>query len=86
MRSGRERNWGTITVVTNRTRSVHAATAPSRVRLSGLSKAIRSPQHSAENGPSSITRAHARSVAESRSGSITGRVIRFTPTVLASGG
>ena len=56
-------NCGTITVVTNRTRSVHADSAPSSVSESGLSNAIRSPQHSDENGPSSITRAHAFSVA-----------------------
>src|SRR6476646_8658308 len=68
-------NCGTITVVTNRTRSVHADNAPSSVSESGLSNAIRSPQHSDENGPPSITRAHALSVAASRLGSITGIVI-----------
>ena len=39
------------TVVTSRTRSVQADMAPSSVKLSGLSKAMRSPQHSDENGP-----------------------------------
>ncbi len=68
-------NWGTITVVTSSTRSVQAARAPSNVRLSGLVKAIRSPQHSDENGPSSTICAHVRSIAASKSGSITGRVI-----------
>ena len=66
---------GTITVVTSRTRCVHAANAPSSVRLSGLSNAMRSPQHSDENGPSSINRAQFRSTVASRSGSITGMVI-----------
>jgi hypothetical protein len=75
---------GTITVVTNRTRSVQAASAPSRVRLSGLSNAMRSPQHSDENGPPSMTRAHAFSVAASRLGSITGMVIPIrTSAILA---
>jgi glyoxylase I family protein len=73
-------NCGTITVVTNRTRSVHADKAPSSVSESGLSNAIRSPQHIDENGPPSITRAHALSVAASRLGSITGRVIPIRTT------
>ncbi len=69
---------GTTTVVTSRTRVVQAATAPSRVRVSGLSKAIRSPKHSEANGPSSTARDQASSVAgpsAHRSGSITGSVI-----------
>src|SRR6478736_5827703 len=66
---------GTTTVVTNRTRSVHADSAPSSVRHSGLSNAMRSPQHSDEKGPPSMTRAHVFSVAASRLGSITGMVI-----------
>lgn len=66
---------GISTVVTSCTRSVQAATAPSSVRLSGLSNAIRSPQHSDENGPLSTRCAHAFSVTASRLGSITGRVI-----------
>ena len=66
---------GTITVVTNRTRSVQAASAPISVKVSGLSKAIRSPQHSDANEPSSIARAQSRSTAASRSGSMTGMVI-----------
>jgi hypothetical protein len=52
-------SWGTTTVVTNRTRSVHAASAPSNVRESGLLNAMRSPQHNDENGPLSICCAHA---------------------------
>ena len=69
---------GTITVVTIRTREVHAATAPSRVSVSGLSKAIRSPKHTDANGPSSIARVQCSSVSaprSHRSGSITGSVI-----------
>lgn len=68
-------NCGTITVVTNCTRSVHAANAPSSVRLSGLSKAMRSPQHSEENGPLSTAAAQDRRIVASRSGSITGIVM-----------
>jgi glyoxylase I family protein len=41
---------GTITVVSSRTRLVQAASAPSSVRLSGFSNAMRSPQHSDEKG------------------------------------
>ena len=69
-----------MTVVTSRTRSVHAASAPSSVSESGLSKAMRSPQHSELNGPSSTTRAHSFSTAASRSGSITGSVIPICTT------
>ena len=71
---------GTTTVVTSRTVDVQAATAPRRVRVSGLSKAIRSPKQSDENGPFSIPRAHSSSTSASRSGSITGIVI---PTCMA---
>src|SRR6202035_1828939 len=67
-------SWGTITVVTSRTRSVHAASAPINVNVSGLSKAIRSPQHNDENGPSSISCAQSRSTSASKSGSMTGMV------------
>ena len=73
---------GTTTVVTSRTRSVHAASAPSSVTASGLSNAIRSPQHSDENGPSSMALAQALSVAASRSGSITGIVIPIRTTAI----
>ena len=73
---------GTTTVVTSRTRSVHAASAPSSVIASGLSNAIRSPQHSDENGPSSIALAQAFSVGASRSGSITGIVIPTRTTAI----
>ena len=66
---------GTITVVTSRTRSVNAARAPSSVSESGLSNAIRSPQHNDANGPPSMSRAQDVSMAASRLGSITGIVI-----------
>ena len=73
---------GTITVVTSRTRSVQAATAPRNVSDSGLSNAMRSPQHSDENGPSSMARAQSRSTVVSRSGSITGIVIPICTTAI----
>ena len=68
-------SWGTTTVVISGTRSVQAASAPSRVRASGFPNAIRSPQHSDENGPASMVRAHRRKTSASRSGSITGIVM-----------
>src|SRR6478609_341949 len=46
-----------------------------QVGARGLSNAMRSPQHSDEKGPPSMTRAHVFSVAASRLGSITGMVI-----------
>ncbi len=77
---------GTTTVVTSRTRSVQAASAPSSVIESGLSNAMRSPQHSDENGPSSITFAQVLRVTASRSGSMTGIVIPTrTSAILARG-
>ena len=75
---------GTTTVVTSRTRSVHAASAPRRVIASGLSNAIRSPQHSDENGPSSMARAHVSRTGPSRSGSITGIVIPTCTTAIVA--
>jgi hypothetical protein len=62
----------------------HAASAPSKVRLSGLSNAMRSPQHSNENGPSSIACAQFSNTAASKSGTITGIVIAIcTGAILA---
>ncbi len=61
--------------------------APSSVRLSGLANAMRSPQHSDENGPSSTAFAHLLSIGASRSGSITGIVIpTCTTAILARDG
>src|SRR5438270_3966416 len=79
-------SWGTITVVSSRTRFVHAASAPSSVRLSGFSKATRSPQHSDENGPSSIARAQLSNTVASKSGSITGMVIATRTTAILAWG
>jgi hypothetical protein len=84
---------GTITVVSSRTRLVQAASAPSSVRLSGVSNAMRSPQHwghlplagDDENGPSSIPRAQFSSTVAFKSGSITGMVIAIcTDAILAA--
>ncbi len=77
-------NCGTTTVVISGTRSVQAARAPSRVNASGLPNAIRSPQHSDENGPSSIARAQFRSTPASRSGSMTGMVMPICTTVIVA--
>ncbi|GAC54733.1 hypothetical protein GOAMI_36_00430 [Gordonia amicalis NBRC 100051 = JCM 11271] len=49
---------GTTTVITSGTRRVQAAAAPRNVRHSGLSNAMRSPQHRELNGPSSVVVAH----------------------------
>src|SRR3954471_20125293 len=77
-------NCGTNTVVMSRTRSVHAASAPSSARASGLSNAIRSPQHRDENGPSSIVLAQSSRIGASRSGSITGIVIPTCTTAIVA--
>ena len=55
---------------------------PSSVKVSGLSKAIRSPQHNDENGPPSIARAQSRNTSASKSGSITGMVIAICTTAI----
>ena len=75
---------GTMTVVTSRTRSVHAASAPSSV--SALRIVERHPLAPAQRRerPVSTGSAHAFNVAASRSGSITGRVIPIrTSAILA---
>src|SRR3954469_9355010 len=77
-------NCGTSTVVISRTRSVHAASAPSSARASGLPNAIRSPQHRDENGPSSIVLAQHSRIGASRSGSITGIVIPTCTTAIVA--
>ena len=77
-------SWGTTTVVISGTRSVHAASAPSRVSASGLLKAMRSPQHSEENGPSSTVRAQRFSTPASRSGSITGMVMPICTSAIVA--